>query len=214
MIRLNLGDPVSGRNVRVSENQALLVSNDGLPPPVAAGANRPIPVLRYYVQAETEDQIDMRVDGSVTPVTFHVSAHQDYDTYLHAMSTVIADAGASLSEFGNIGVLANGIEFYWERAGRPIEALAFRLFTNFDFVRLAAGDPAFGTGNASFKASNVEGTSEAFLPVMDFEKSFGMPHGILLRAGTNERLTLVINDDLTGVDGFESYCTGFRLEKI
>lgn len=154
---------------------------------------------------------DMRVNGSVTPVEFWIPAHPTRDRYVSSVFFLIADASATLSKFGNITALTNGIEFFYERDDIGEQSIPpFLMQSNFDFIRLSGGQPAFGDNTTSFRAANVVGSSEAFMADVDFNRIFGMPHGMRLRAGTNQRVVIRINDDITGVDAFTCRATGFE----
>jgi hypothetical protein len=120
------------------------------------------------------------------------------------------DQNATLTQFGNIGPLDDPIIFEWDRLGETVELAS--MISNYDHVRLAGGDPAFGTGTQAFVANNVLGNSEAYLPVLDFERMFGLPWGIRLAAGSDEVLRITIQDDLTGVDGYDAVARGFEIE--
>jgi hypothetical protein len=153
---------------------------------------------------------DMRVDGSITPVEFWVNASQDYDTYVKSISVIISDAGATMDEFGALAALTNGVEFCWVSEELGGIVIHEGLTSNFDFVKLADGKPAFGTGASSFRANNINGTSEGYIPVIDLTTFSGM-HGIRLRKGTNDRLVFKIQDNITTIDRFDAEAKGFQI---
>lgn len=153
---------------------------------------------------------DMRVNGSTTNIDFFVTADEHVNIYIKSISIIIADAGAALSEFGNLSSLTNGVEFCWETQDKGTVVIAESLQTNFDFVRLAVGEPSFGDGTTAFTASNISGQSEGFLPVIDFEKIFGLQYGIKLRKGTKDRIFFRIKDNVTGVDQFDAIAYGIK----
>ncbi|MCK5651053.1 MAG: hypothetical protein KAJ42_06745, partial [Gemmatimonadetes bacterium] len=64
----------------------------------------------------------------------------------------------------------------------------------------------------AFQASNVISTSEAYLPMLDFQLIFGLPWGIRLAAGSDEVLRFTVRDDTTGVDGYDALARGFEIE--
>ena len=144
---------------------------------------------------------DMKVDGSTNNVEFFVKASQTKDIFVKSISIVIADAGATLNEFGNLAALTNGLTFSHVTDKEGETVVADELKTNFDFVRMSLGSPAFGDGTAAFRANNVSGTSEAYIPVIDFAILFGMPWGVRLRKGTKDKLVFTVKDDVQGVDG-------------
>jgi hypothetical protein len=151
---------------------------------------------------------DMRVDGSTTNVAFTIDPSQASDRYIKTVSFVIADDGASLDAFGAIAALTNGVSFFYEdNLGARI--INDELKTNWDFVRLSGGQPAFGSGTTVFKASNVEGKVDAYIPVLNFQTQFGFPNGLRLEAGSSQKLTLLIRDNTSGIDSFNAVAYGF-----
>ena len=155
----------------------------------------------------------MRVDGSVTNVDFYVEAQAGCDIYIKTIAIVIADAGATLNKFGNITALANGVEFFWETQADGETTLHPGLTSNFDFVQLCGGQPAFGDSAGAFRGTNIQGSSEGYIPVLDVGKIFGMPYGLRLKEGTTERLVFRVRDDTTGVDRFDIVAFGSTLSE-
>ena len=83
------------------------------------------------------------------------------------------------------------------------------LQTNFDFIRLCAGNPSFGDAAGAFRADNVSSTSEGYLPILDFRSTFGFKWGLRLKVGSQQKLILRVNDNVTGVDQFDCIAYGF-----
>jgi len=188
------------------EDNALLVTQFSCPPMVPQ-KNR---VLRRYltVDGTTSGSNSMLAAGTATaPVDYYVQAHCDCDRYITSVSFVIADDGVSLELFGAEAALANGCQFFYESDSATV-MLHGALKTNWDFVRMCGGNPAFGTGTAAFKASKVEGKVDAYVPVFD-TKGIMPPYGIKLDAGSNQRLVVRIVDSTTGVDAFDAIAYGF-----
>lgn len=206
-IRTNIEDGEgTGRLARVSPEGFLYTQEAPYPP---AGEKTKLTVYREFLtQNGNGSTTDMRVNGATTSELFYISAEPDYDIYITTVSFLIADAGASLSEFGGITALSNGCRFYYEDENGEIN-IGTNLISNFEFVRLCQGNPAFGGGTSAFLANNVVGTSEAFIPVFDF-RLFGFKWGLKLSAGTNNRLVMEINDNVSGIDAFNAIAYGFR----
>jgi len=153
----------------------------------------------------------MRVDGSTTNVEFYIAAEKDKDKYVKTVSIVIADALATLSEFGNLNAaLTNGVVLEWNTTDLGVVTIADALKTNFDFVRLGLGNPAFGDGAGAFRGGNIVTTSEGYLPVIDFASMFGLPWGLRLRAGTTDKVIFRIRDDVTAIDQFDAIAYGIK----
>jgi len=206
-IKTNIEDG-SGKGylAKVSPEGFLFTQEAPYPP---SSEETKITVYREFLTLNNDGTTtDMRVDGSTTSQIFYINAEPDFDIYITTVSFLIADAGASLNEFGGITALANGCRFYYEDNNGEIN-IGTSLTSNFEFVRLCQGNPSFGGGNSAFLANNVVGPSEAFIPVFDF-RNFGFKWGLKLAASSQNRLVLEINDDVTSIDGFNAVAYGFR----
>lgn len=176
-------------------------------------------VLRPFATFMTDDgtpggSTDMRVDGSTTSQDFYIQSGANGDRYIQTLAITIADAAASLNQFGNLSALTTGCQIIYEDPTLGDVILADSLKTNFDFVQLCNFEPTFGTGTAAFLASNVSGSSEAYIPILDLTDVFGLPYGLRLPVGSNKRLILRVNDNTTAVDRFDIKCFGFdRIDK-
>lgn len=160
-----------------------------------------IPTVESFVNSTGAS--DMRVNASLAaPQTFSIDARSDSEVFVKTIMITIADAGANLNEFGSIGALTNGVNFCWISQDLGEFIIKGDMKTNWDFVKLARGNPSFGTGSSAFRANNVSGNSEGFLPVLDMFQIFGLQYGIRLRKGTKDKLVIEIRDDVTGVDEF------------
>ena len=194
-----------GKEARV-EDEALLISQRPCPPLLPLKSR----IFRQYM---TNDGLptgseDMQVVGTpAAPIQFWIPAHETDDRYIAAISFMIADAGASLNKFGNIAALANGCRLFYDSLEVEVEIHGL-LQSNFDFIRLCLGQPAWGDAGTAFLAQNVVGLSEAYIPVL-YLKEMMPQFGIKLDRGTNQRLVLEVRDDTTGVDGFDCITYGF-----
>lgn len=196
----------TGTKACVTSEKALLVSDLRLPPENVDLLVRP---FRGYLR-NSAGILDMRVDGSVTPVEFVVNAAVDGDRYIDSLSIIISDANASLNQFGALSALNNGIDIFYEDPILGNVTIANELRTNFDFVRLCGtGTPAIGSSADAYRASNVDGNSEGYIMTLDFSDLFNIPWGVKLSKGTLLRLGFRINDDITGVDAFNVIAAGF-----
>jgi hypothetical protein len=160
--------------------------------------------------ANSAGATDMRVDGSTTNVDFVVEADQEFDVHIHALSFRIADVGATMNNFGNIGALTNGCQLLYSDISLGEVIIGDSLQSNFDFVRMANGQPAFGDGASAFRITNAVGNSEGYIPILDLDAVFGLPWGVRLRRGSTEKLILRVRDDVTGVDAFDCVAFGFK----
>ena len=194
--------------------QFLHISDEGAanvvvhPHPPKDDIENPLPLRQYLTDdGTTTGSTDMLVDGSSTNVEFWIPASEDFDIYIQSLSFIIADAGATLKDFGSINALTNGCKLSWRQTSGEI-ILHDNLVSNWEFVRMANGNPAFGSGTSAFRASNVVSTSEAFIPILDFGDVYGFPWGLKLRRGTTDRIVLTVRDNITAPDQFDCIATG------
>lgn len=152
----------------------------------------------------------LKVVGSLAaPVLYYVSADSDNDRYITALSFVISGPGARLDQMGAAAALTNGCHLYYS-AGEGDVTIHEALKSNFDFVRLCLGNPAFGTGADAFRGTNVVGNDEAFIPVLNMAQMLP-PYGVKLERGSTQKLVLAIRDDTTAaaIAGFNCLAYGF-----
>lgn len=197
----------TGSTAKVSQEGFLYTQSAPFPP---AGEDVIMTIYREFLTLDGLGVTsDMRVNGSVTKQYFSVLGETDFDIYITSLSFLIADANAVLANFGNLTPLTNGCRLFYENQDGQIN-IGTTLRSNFDIVRLCLGNPAFGTGTDAFRGSNVVGTSEAFIPVLDF-RTFGFKWGLRLLNGTTNRLSFEINDNLSaGLDALNVVAYGFR----
>ncbi len=101
--------------------------------------------------------------------------------------------------------------FEWITTDKGTLTIDSGLKSNYDFVRLCGGNPAIGNTTSAFRASNVSGTAEGYIPVMDVANLFGMPYGFRLRKGTTDRLQFKVRDDCTAPTSFRIKALGIQL---
>jgi hypothetical protein len=196
----------TGSEAKVSDQGFLYTQPAPYPP---AGEDTIMTVYREFLTLNNNlTTSSMLVNGSVTKQYFWVNAEADSDIYITSLSFLIADANAILSQFGALAALTNGCRLFYENTEGQIN-IGTTLRSNFDVVRLCLGTPSFGTGTEAFRGTNVVGTSEAFIPVLDF-RTFGFRWGLRLLNGTQNRLAFEINDNVTALDAFNIVAYGFR----
>ena len=188
-----------GNEAIVTDDKAVLVTSTAIPHNTERDRVR---IYRDYFR-NSSGALDMRVNGSVTPQDFYIESSTDSDRYIDTISIAIADASAALNKFGNINALSNGVEIFYEDTKNGNVIIGDNLVSNFELIRLCAGGAhAIGSGSTSYRASNVQGSSEGYLMYLDFSEVFGIPWGVRLKKDTNLRLVVRINDNITGVDKF------------
>ena len=152
----------------------------------------------------------MLVDGSTTSQLFYIQGEPNNDIYITSLSIIIAGAGIALgNDFAGSGTsLTNGVRIFYEDLNGEVN-IGTNLQTNFDFIRLCQGNPAFNNGDVStgtgpFIAPSIAGASgkgstpaDGILPVLNFRDVFGFQYGLKIARNTNNRLVLEVNDNLT-----------------
>jgi hypothetical protein len=206
-----VGSHGENNELRLFEDGALKVYVD--PAPTLPKDGIQIPYRQYLTDdGLTSGSNDARVNGSsASPIDFYVEAIADYDIYISKVSFEISDASATLNKFGNITALTNGCELCWQSQDLGTIVLGDELKSNWDFIRLCGGNPAIGDGAAVFRANNVSGNSEGYIPFLDIADTFKMAHGLVLRKNTKDRFFLRVNDDTRAVDSFNMIVYGKRL---
>ncbi len=202
----------SGLAAVVDDTHGLRVSCHPAPP-VAVQVTVPFRQYMTDTGAESGDE-DMRVNASLSsPTDFWIPAATGRDRWITRLSFEISDQGAQLNEFGSITALTNGCTLTYRRESGEKITIHDALKSNWDFVRLCCGMPAFGTGAGAFRGNNVSGNSEGYIPVLDLASMFG-PGALGLRLGASvpgvdQRLTLTVRDDTRSVDSFNVIAYGF-----
>ena len=171
-----------------------------------------VPFRSYFTDDGTPGGTNtMNVNGSVSYVDYYIKAVQDYDIYIKFITVDIGDGGSpTLNKFGDLSALANGVSFYWDTQSDPLYVLADGLKTNKSFIR-AFGTYGFGDGTNAFLA-DVSGAGEkSYLPALDIQQRYGLMWGLRLRKGTNDKLILRVNDNLSALTTFNAIGTGTRI---
>lgn len=200
-----------GYTLGINKDEAAYVTVSDYPN--TATKIKAIPFRQYLtLTGESGGTSNMRVSASLSsPSNFFISAQVKHDIYIKTISVSIVDAGSTLDKFGNITALSNGIEFFWFNQEQGDVVIHESLKSNWDFIRLSQGNPAFGDAANSFRAPNVVSTSEGYMPVIDFTKIFGLPWGIKLKKGTTDRIVFRIKDNVTGLDSFDAIGYGTKI---
>lgn len=155
---------------------------------------------------------DMRVDGSTTPQEFFISADEERDLYIKTISIRIADASSVLNKYGNLAALTNGVDWNFKTNTLGDINLRSGIKTNLDFIRIGVSTPAIGDGATAFRADVSGASGDTYLIVIDMSVTFGFPWGLKLAKGTNDKISFVVNDDLsTGMDGHDIFGFGTQL---
>jgi hypothetical protein len=163
--------------------------------------------------ANSAGSTDMAVDGSTTAVDFFVTSTAGFDTYVKVLSFQIGDAGGlRLDHFGGLGAaLSNGVEICYSTQDNGTRAIHDGIKTNLEFIRLGNWTPAIGDTTNAFKAETQGGGGEdSYIPIIDLASLFGLDYGIRLREGTNDKIIVRVQDNLTGLTTFD--CIAYGLD--
>ena len=88
----------------------------------------------------------------------------------------------------------------------------FKLAKNLELIRLGQETGAVGDGTTAYRLDVSGSGADAYLPLIDLRKVFGLQWGLKLQKERNDRLSFVINDDLSaGLDVFNIRAFGMRI---
>lgn len=194
----------TGKNAIVDPGGYLFVQ----PAPFPPDDNRDIQLIyRQFLTLNGDGTTsNMLVDGSTTSQIFTIPGKPNNDIYITSLSFVIAGDGLVLgNDFAGSGSpLTNGCRLYYEDSNGEVN-IGTSLQTNFDFIRLCQGNPAFADPTLGpFIADNIAGASgkgstpaDGIIPVLNFRDVFGFQYGLKIARNTTNRLVLEVNDNLT-----------------
>lgn len=206
--------------VLVSENYRLS-EIDSTYPPIDGIQN-----VQIYVNSLTLNNdgvtTSMKVNGSVTPQEFYVSAENGFNIYINSISFYIAAelVLAGLGEFGGITTpLTNGCQLLYENTDNII--IGDDLKTNYDLLRMSVMNPNFGlVSNAAFKVvqafSNQDDGYLFILKFNDYGFDTEYSGGLKLKSSTSDRLVFKIRDNLnltpSEISTFNAIAYGYKLK--
>lgn len=200
----------SRRSALVLDDQSLYVTPNNNVPAPGVESQKIIIFRQYFTDDGTKTgSNDMRVNGSTTNVDFWIPASVDRDRYITSISFEIADQSATLDKFGAITALTNGCQLLYDRPGVETIEIDDAIKSNWDLIRLCQGNPPIGSAADAFRANNVVGNAEGYIPFFDL-KIILPPYGIKLDAGTTDKIIIRIRDNITGIDAFDAIAFGFE----
>lgn len=189
------------RSVFVDTNHALRTAS-AIPEVVASGTiNR----ARYYNDYLYNGAVsNMAVDGSVTSQIFSVEAAGEYDLYITKIQILIASTQIANNKFGDLAALTNGWSLYAVEQGQTTTILdavtttgEMTIESGGTFVSLANWNPA--NDNARVITINL---LDAF--------PFDTLRGLRIGRGSKDRLSALVQDNLTGLAEFTVRVIGTR----
>lgn len=147
------------------------------------------------------------VDGSVTPQEFYISSHSDYDIHIMAVIIVIVDNIVFHNRFGNVPALATGWDLLFTESGDATFLIEKAQTGGHVIVRAGLcspyGDAATTFELSDYTAGNDDATTAIF-PACNY-----VPGGLRIGRGTKDKISSVVNDDLTGLVDFTVRVLGY-----
>lgn len=149
------------------------------------------------------DYLNAKGDYSVTPREFEISALNGSDLFITSITVFIEDAGSFDSgKYGNGITLTNGITFSLDWDGLTYFTSFPPIYKNLDFARQFNSDIKliqFGIGN------------NAMTCALEFDYNKSVP--VMLRANTNDRFYITLNDNFSGLEGHYFIMNGYLVNK-
>lgn len=174
-------------------------------PPLTQQKVRP---LRQYLTTDgtPAGTNDMGVDGSVTNVDYYISADGDSDRYITTINFIVGyGTSGQPNQWADGAALTNGCRLFYE-SSRGEQDIHDGIKTNQDFFRLS-----FSPIPTAWEVRHVNANNDfGYFITMDLTK-LGLPFGIKLDRGTNQRLIMRIQDNAgTDADSFDAIVYGFE----
>ena len=184
---------------------------------VAMGYGVPLPVgtpsrYRYFNSLLGTTGADLgttneNVNGGVTAVSFYIAASELFDYHIMNIAVVIEDSATAHGKWGNIAALTNGWSLKVTENGQD-DYIILNAKTGGDLIIQSGLSRPQGDGTLAYEISDITGTADATavgIPVGDY-----VPGGIRIGMGTQDKITSIVSDDLSGLDRFLVYCMGFK----
>lgn len=199
----------NGHKANIDKFGALSISTSIPEIPVEGTPNR----VRFYsakfgTSGAESGTVNANVDGSVTAKEFYIESHADYDLHITEVTMIVADAGVTHNGFGGLSALTNGIDLIVSEAGQSTYAIQAAK-TGGQLIARSGFHRPFGSGADSWELTNWTATEDAQIVVMPFSEF--IPTGLRIGRGTQDRISLWVRDNLTGLTEFTIRAFGYRL---
>ena len=193
-----------GNTADVTQDRELLVINAAYPP----FAEQKVQPFRQYLTADgtATGSNNMSVDGSGTNVEFFIPAAQENDRYITSLNFIVGYASTGQPhEWADGTALTNGTRLYYSnRAGE--HDIHDGIKSNQDLFRLSFSPIPTGWEVRHVNAANDYG----YFISTDLSR-MGLPFGIKLDAGSNQKLVLLVRDNVgTAAASFNCIAYGFE----
>ena len=192
-----------GHQAEVTKDQELCTIPAAYPPLTIQKVH---PFRQYLTDDGTPTgSNDMGIDGSVTNVDFYVEADDNEDRYITTLNFIVSyGMSGAPYQWADGTALVNGSRLFYDsiRGERDIHD---GIKTNQDLFRLS-----FDPIRLAWEVRGVGALNDyGYFITLDLTK-LGLPFGIKLDRGTNQRLTMRIRDNAgTAADVFNVIAYGF-----
>lgn len=198
-----LCDPSTKVKATITRDNELKVINTPYPT-LDVQKSRP---FRQYLSDNglVSGSFDMNVDGSSTNQQFFVQSVGDDDRHITQLSFIVAySSSGSPYEFGDSTALTNGVRIFYESIQGEYD-IHDSINSNQDFFRLS-----FSLIPTAWEVRHVNALNDfGYFINLDLTK-MGFPYGIKLDMGTQQKLAVVIRDNVTAnLDTFNCIAYGF-----
>lgn len=202
----------SQRAAAVDEYNQLAVAVYPPAPPAQGELNR----MRYFrallgTQGADAGTTDAAVDGSITAQEFYVGANADYDIHITRVVMIVADSAVAHNNFGNVNALANGVDLVISEGGVDTYVVQGAK-TGGQLIAQSGIFAPYGDDATSFELLNWTGNADAQTVV--FNIAACVPGGVRLGYGSRDKLSLFINDDVTGLNEYLTYAFGYTHHSV
>ncbi len=188
--------------VSVSDRNSLSTHNIE-PPLPKLGKGNPYRFFSKLI-ADSSGNNSLNVDGSSTPQEFTCDAELKDDLHIMSIVFVLVGTAVTLKKFGGIAALTTGIDCNVEESG-TITPILDKVKSNGEIMINSGSEFPRGDDNI---VSNFVGIDDGF--ILNFPIRNYLPGGLRLGRKSADKLSLVVNDDLTGMADFTVRCLGYR----
>jgi len=185
--------------VKITPQHAILTSSIPAPVPSSGTANQ----YRFF----SDTLSSMNVDGSLSTQTFALVSSQEYDIHITHLVITISDTSVSLSKFGGLAALANGINIIFNESGEDTYLIKEAKSTGQVVQQSGMFDP-YGNASTVYQVSSFIGNADAALIRMAVGEI--VPSGFRFGRATNDNIRVEVRDNLVGLEDFEVRFLGYK----
>lgn len=208
MINVNIRDGNTKKGLTINQDSSALVSQKWPAIPKLGSAS----ILQFFSQRVSSDGVgggvtNMNVDGSVNPQFFTLAASKDFDIRIMKLMIFIEDTMVTHAGFGNLAALTNGVDISVIES--KTETFLIEKAKKFaDLIEQTVMDAPFGETATAFELQSTTGVQDAQALPMDIGAL--IPNGIRIGTGTQDKLQVIVRDDLTGLTQFTVRVLGYK----